>query len=437
MAKNIAVIGSQWGDEGKGKLVDLLTDNVSAVVRFQGGHNAGHTLVIDGKKTVLHLIPSGILREHVQCLIGNGVVLCPEALLKEIGELENNGIPVRERLKISAACPLILPYHVALDQARERRRGKSAIGTTGRGIGPAYEDKVARRGLRLGDLIDKDSFVTKLAEVMEFHNFSLINYYQSAPVNFEQVRDETLAMRDVLLTLIADIPNLLEQYSKAGDNVMFEGAQGALLDIDHGTYPYVTSSNTTAGGCAAGSGVCPRHIDYVLGITKAYATRVGAGPFPSELLDSDGSVNETGQYLADKGHEVGATTGRGRRCGWLDMVALNRACWVSSVTGLCLTKLDVLDGLETIRLCVSYQRDGQTVDILPLSADEFEGCEPVYIDMPGWSESTVGATNFDDLPANAQAYIKKVESLAGVPIDIISTGPDRNETIIQRDLFSL
>ena len=437
MAKNIVVIGSQWGDEGKGKLVDLLTDNVSAVVRFQGGHNAGHTLVIDGKKTVLHLITSGILREHVQCLIGNGVVLCPEALLKEIGELENNGIPVRERLKISAACPLILPYHVALDQARERRRGKSAIGTTGRGIGPAYEDKVARRGLRLGDLIDKDSFVTKLAEVMEFHNFSLINYYQSAPVNFEQVRDETLAMRDVLLTLIADIPNLLEQYSKAGDNVMFEGAQGALLDIDHGTYPYVTSSNTTAGGCAAGSGVGPRHIDYVLGITKAYATRVGAGPFPSELLDSDGSVNETGQYLADKGHEVGATTGRGRRCGWLDMVALNRACWVSSVTGLCLTKLDVLDGLETIRLCVSYQRDGQTVDILPLSADEFEGCEPVYIDMPGWSESTVGATNFDDLPANAQAYIKKVESLAGVPIDIISTGPDRNETIIQRDLFSL
>ena len=437
MAKNIVVIGSQWGDEGKGKLVDLLTDNVSAVVRFQGGHNAGHTLVIDGKKTVLHLIPSGILREHVQCLIGNGVVLCPEALLKEIGELENNGIPVRERLKISAACPLILPYNVALDQARERRRGKSAIGTTGRGIGPAYEDKVARRGLRLGDLIDKDSFVTKLAEVMEFHNFSLINYYQSAPVNFEQVRDETLAMRDVLLTLIADIPNLLEQYSKAGDNVMFEGAQGALLDIDHGTYPYVTSSNTTAGGCAAGSGVGPRHIDYVLGITKAYATRVGAGPFPSELLDSDGSVNETGQYLADKGHEVGATTGRGRRCGWLDMVALNRACWVSSVTGLCLTKLDVLDGLETIRLCVSYQRDGQTVDILPLSADEFEGCEPVYIDMPGWSESTVGATNFDDLPANAQAYIKKVESLAGVPIDIISTGPDRNETIIQRDLFSL
>ena len=352
MAKNIVVIGSQLGDEGKGKLVDLLTDNVSAVVRFQGGHNAGHTLVIDGKKTVLHLIPSGILREHVQCLIGNGVVLCPEALLKEIGELENNGIPVRERLKISAACPLILPYHVALDQARERRRGKSAIGTTGRGIGPAYEDKVARRGLRLGDLIDKDSFVTKLAEVMEFHNFSLINYYQSAPVNFEQVRDETLAMRDVLLTLIAYIPNLLEQYSKAGDNVMFEGAQGALLDIDHGTYPYVTSSNTTAGGCAAGSGVGPRHIDYVLGITKAYATRVGAGPFPSELLDSDGSVNETGQYLADKGHEVGATTGRGRRCGWLDMVALNRACWVSSVTGLCLTKLDVLDGLETIRLCV-------------------------------------------------------------------------------------
>lgn len=437
MAKNIVVIGSQWGDEGKGKLVDLLTDNVSAVVRFQGGHNAGHTLVIDGKKTVLHLIPSGILREHVQCLIGNGVVLSPEALLKEIDELESNGIPVRERLKISAACPLILPYHIALDQARERRRGKLAIGTTGRGIGPAYEDKVARRGLRLGDLIDEESFVTKLEEVMAFHNFSLINYYQSSPVNFEQVRDQTLAMRRMLLPLIADIPRLLQQYSQAGDNVMFEGAQGALLDIDHGTYPYVTSSNTTAGASAAGSGVGPCHIDYVLGITKAYATRVGAGPFPSELLDADGSVNEIGQYLADKGHEVGATTGRGRRCGWLDMVALNRACWVSSVTGLCLTKLDVLDGLETIRLCVSYERDGQAVDILPLSADEFIGCKPVYIEMPGWTETTLGVTNFAELPANARAYIKKVESLAGVSIDIISTGPDRNETIIQRDLFSL
>lgn len=437
MAKNIVVIGSQWGDEGKGKLVDLLTDNVSAVVRFQGGHNAGHTLVIDGKKTVLHLIPSGILREHVQCLIGNGVVLSPEALLKEMSELEAKGIPVRERLKISAACPLILPYHIALDQARERRRGKAAIGTTGRGIGPAYEDKVARRGLRLGDLLDEKSFVVKLEEVIKFHNFSLINYYQSAPVSFEQVRDEVLAMRDDLLPLIADIPYLLQQYSKAGDNVMFEGAQGALLDIDHGTYPYVTSSNTTAGGSAAGSGVGPCHIDYVLGITKAYATRVGAGPFPSELLDDEGKVNEIGQYLANKGQEVGATTGRGRRCGWLDMVALNRACWVSSITGLCLTKLDVLDGLDTIRLCIAYQRDGEEVNTLPLSADEFEGCEPQYIDMQGWSESTLGVTDFDSLPANAQAYINKVESLAGVPIDIISTGPDRNETIIRKDLFSL
>ncbi len=436
MAKNIVVIGSQWGDEGKGKLVDLLTDNVSAVVRFQGGHNAGHTLVIDGKKTVLHLIPSGILRDHVQCLIGNGVVLSPDALLKEMNELEGNGIPVRERLKISAACPLILQYHIALDQARERRRGKDAIGTTGRGIGPAYEDKVARRGLRLGDLIDQESFVTKLEEVVKFHNFSLINYYQAAPVSFEKVRDEILAMRDVLLPLIDDIPQLLKEYHEAGKNVMFEGAQGALLDIDHGTYPYVTSSNTTAGGCAAGSGVGPRHIDYVLGITKAYATRVGAGPFPSELLDEGGQVNEIGQYLADKGHEVGATTGRDRRCGWLDMVALNRACWVSSITGLCLTKLDVLDGLKTIRLCVAYQRDGKIVNTLPLSADEFEGCEPQYIDMPGWSESTLGITEFDKLPANAQTYINKVESLAGVPIDIISTGPDRVETIIRRDLFA-
>jgi len=437
VAKNIVVIGSQWGDEGKGKLVDLLTDDVSAVVRFQGGHNAGHTLVIDGKKTVLHLIPSGILREHVQCLIGNGVVLSPEALLKEMTELEATGIPVRERLKISAACPLILQYHIALDQARERRRGKAAIGTTGRGIGPAYEDKVARRGLRLGDLIDEESFIAKLEEVVKFHNFSLINYYQSEPVSFEKVRDETLAMRDVLLPLIADIPHMLKEYSEAGKNVMFEGAQGALLDIDHGTYPYVTSSNTTAGGAAAGAGVGPCHLDYVLGITKAYATRVGAGPFPSELLDSDGEANEIGQYLADKGHEVGATTGRGRRCGWLDMVALNRACWVNSVTGLCLTKLDVLDGLETIRLCVAYERDGKAVDVLPLSADEFEGCEPQYIDMPGWSESTVGVTEFDKLPANAQAYINKVEGLAGVPIDLVSTGPDRVETIVRRDLFSL
>ena len=437
MAKNIVVIGSQWGDEGKGKLVDLLTDDVSAVVRFQGGHNAGHTLVIDGKKTVLHLIPSGILRQHVQCLIGNGVVLSPEALLKEMNELEATGIPVRERLKISAACPLILSYHIALDQARERRRGKSAIGTTGRGIGPAYEDKVARRGLRLGDLVDEKSFVAKLEEVVKFHNFSLINYYQAQPVSFEKVRDDILAMRDVLLPLIADIPQMLKEYSEAGDNVMFEGAQGALLDIDHGTYPYVTSSNTTAGGAAAGAGVGPCHIDYVLGITKAYATRVGAGPFPSELLDSDGEANEIGQYLADKGHEVGATTGRGRRCGWLDMVALSRACWVNSVTGLCLTKLDVLDGLDTIRLCIAYERDGKAVDILPLSADEFEGCEPQYIDMPGWSESTLGITEFDKLPANAQAYINKVESLAGVPIDLVSTGPDRVETIVRRDLFSL
>jgi adenylosuccinate synthase len=431
VAKNIVVIGSQWGDEGKGKLVDLLTDNVSAVVRFQGGHNAGHTLVIEGKKTVLHLIPSGILRENVQCLIGNGVVLCPEALLKEMTELEGNGIPVRERLKISAACPLILPYHIALDQARELRRGKAAIGTTGRGIGPAYEDKVARRGLRVGDLIDETSFAEKLKEVMEFHNFALENYYKVDAVSYEQVLEETLAMREVLLPLIADIPALLQAYSEAGDNVMFEGAQGALLDIDHGTYPYVTSSNTTAGGSATGAGVGPCHIDYVLGITKAYATRVGGGPFPSELFD------DVGQHLADVGMEKGATTGRDRRCGWLDMVALNRASWINSITGLCLTKLDVLDGLETIRLCVAYERNGEPVDILPLSADEFEGCKPVYIDMPGWTESTLGVTDYDKLPANARAYIEKVESLAGVPIDIISTGPDRCETIVRRDLFQV
>ena len=431
VAKNIVVIGSQWGDEGKGKLVDLLTDNVSAVVRFQGGHNAGHTLVIDGKKTVLHLIPSGILREHVECLIGNGVVLSPEALLREMSELEGNGIPVRKRLKISAACPLILPYHIALDQARERRRGKAAIGTTGRGIGPAYEDKVARRGLRLGDLINIETFVSKLEEVMAFHNFSLINYYQASPVSFKQVRDDVLSMRDVMLPMIADIPHLLEEYSKAGENVMFEGAQGALLDIDHGTYPYVTSSNTTAGACTAGSGVGPCHIDYVLGITKAYTTRVGAGPFPSELFD------EVGLHLAEVGNEKGSTTGRDRRCGWLDMVALKRACWINSITGLCLTKLDVLDGLDTIRLCVAYQRDGNDIDVLPLSAEEFEGCVPKYIDMPGWSESTAGVTDYKSLPLNARNYIERVQGLAGVPIDIISTGPDRIETVIKRDLFSL
>ncbi|NQY51334.1 MAG: adenylosuccinate synthase [Piscirickettsiaceae bacterium] len=435
MTKNIVVIGSQWGDEGKGKLVDLLTNNVSAVVRFQGGHNAGHTLVIDGKKTILHLIPSGILHEHVQCLIGNGVVLCPKALLKEIKELEANGISVRNRLKISSACPLILPYHIALDHARERRRGKDAIGTTGLGIGPAYEDKVARRGLRLGDLFDCKIFAVRLEEIIEFHNSILINYYRESPISFEQVRDETLAMRDVLLPLIADIPHLLQKYSIAGDRVMFEGAQGALLDIDHGTYPYVTSSNTTAGGSATGAGVGPCHIDYVLGITKAYTTRVGAGPFPSELLDDKGKVNEIGQYLADKGHEVGATTGRDRRCGWLDMVALNRACWINSITGLCITKLDVLDGLKTIRLCVNYRRNGENIDVLPLSADEFKGCEPIYIDMPGWKESTVGITKFEDLPVNAQTYIHKVEDLSGVPIDIISTGPDRYDTIIQHDIF--
>jgi adenylosuccinate synthase len=400
-------------------------------VRFQGGHNAGHTLVIDGEKTILHLIPSGILREHVQCLIGNGVVLSPEALLKEMNELEAKGIPVRQRLKISAACPLILPYHVALDQAREARRGKAAIGTTGRGIGPAYEDKVGRRGIRLGDLLDETTFASKLKEVMEFHNFSLQNYYQVDPVSYEQVLKDTLAMRDVLLPLIADIPALLEQYHNNNERVMFEGAQGALLDIDHGTYPYVTSSNTTAGGSATGAGVGPCHIDYVLGITKAYATRVGAGPFPSELFD------EVGRHLADVGMEKGSTTGRDRRCGWLDMVALNRASWINSITGLCLTKLDVLDGLETIRLCVAYEKDGQPVDILPLSADEFEGCTPVYIDMPGWKESTLGVTEFDQLPENARNYILKVESLAGVPIDLISTGPDRRETIVRRDLFTL
>ena len=429
MAKNIVIIGSQWGDEGKGKLVDLLTDHVSAVVRFQGGHNAGHTLVIDCKKTILHLIPSGILREHVQCLIGSGVVLSPVALLQEMTELEAEGIPVRDRLKISAACPLILACHIALDRAREMRRGKMAIGTTGRGIGPAYEDKVARRSVRLGDLVNKKTLVTKLQALIDFHNFSLINYYQLAPINFNEVCEEVLAMRDSLLPLIADIPSILKQHHDAGSNILFEGAQGALLDVDHGTYPYVTSSNTTAGSSATGAGIGPCHIDCVLGVTKAYATRVGAGPFPSELFD------EVGQHLADVGAEKGATTGRDRRCGWLDIVSLRYACWMNSITSLCLTKLDVLDGLKTIRLCVGYRRGGDFITSMPLAADEFDGFEPEYIDMPGWHQSTVGVTQFSDLPVNAKRYVDEIENLVGVSIDIISTGADRNETIIRRDIF--
>ncbi len=429
MGKNVVVIGTQWGDEGKGKIVDLLTDRAAAVTRFQGGHNAGHTLVIDGKKTVLHLIPSGILRKNVQCFIGNGLVLSPSALLEEIKMLESKCVPVRERLRISDACSLLLPHHVALDQARELARGKAKIGTTGRGIGPAYEDKVARRGLKISDLLNPEQFTNKLREVIDYHNFALEHYFKAEPVNFQQILDETLAFAEILAPMIADIPELLAQYRAEGKSILFEGAQGTLLDIDQGTYPFVTSSNTTAGGAATGSGIGPRDLDYILGITKAYTTRVGAGPFPTELFD------EVGKHLAEKGHEFGATTGRARRCGWIDIVALRRSRIINSLTGLCITKLDVLDGLETLRLCVGYKCDGQELTSPPTGAEAFERCEPIYIDMPGWQDSTLGVQSYEALPANARAYLEKIESLIDTPIDIISTGPDRNETLIKRHPF--
>ena len=431
MSKNVVVLGTQWGDEGKGKIVDLLTDQAGAVVRFQGGHNAGHTLVIEGEKTILHLIPSGVLRENVACLIGNGVVLSPEAALKEIGELEAKGVPVRDRLKISPACPLILPYHVALDQARESKRGNEKIGTTGRGIGPAYEDKAGRRGLRLGDLQDEQRFTRKLRDVMEYHNFFLEKYYQVEPLNVDKVLTESLEMGRELLPMMDDVTSLLHAYRKAGTNIMFEGAQGSLLDIDHGTYPFVTSSNTTAGGTATGSGFGPLYLDYVLGITKAYTTRVGSGPFPTELFDA------TGEYLAKRGHEFGATTGRPRRCGWFDAVALRTAVNINSISGLCLTKLDVLDGLETISICVGYiNKDGNPVSN-PMDSDDYEGLVPVYEEVPGWSESTLGAKTLDELPEAARSYIRKIEQVVGAPIDIISTGPDRVETIVLRHPFEV
>lgn len=429
MGKNVVIIGTQWGDEGKGKVVDLLTDRVSKVVRFQGGHNAGHTLVIDGVKTVLHLIPSGVLRENVLCLIGNGVVLSPDALIKEMAELEGNGIPVRERLRISEACPLILPYHISLDQAREKARGKSAIGTTGRGIGPAYEDKVSRRGLRVGDLFHRETFAAKLGEVIDYHNFSLKNYYKFDTVDFQQVLDKTLEMSETILPLVEDIPELLYQSQKSGESILFEGAQGALLDIDHGTYPYVTSSNTVSGSAASGSGVGPNCFDYVLGITKAYTTRVGSGPFPTELSD------KYGDHLAKQGHEFGSTTGRARRCGWFDAVSLRRSNQLNGITGLCITKLDVLDGLDTIQLCVGYKCEGEERHTPPIGADAYEKCEPIYIEMPGWQDSTVGIQKYNDLPENARAYLKKVEEITETSIDIVSTGPDRVETIILRNPF--
>jgi len=401
MANNVVVLGTQWGDEGKGKIVDLLTDSAKYAVRYQGGHNAGHTLVIDGEKTVLHLIPSGILRDDLMSIIGNGVVLSPAALLEEMKMLEDRGVPVRDRLRISD------------DQAREIARGNKAIGTTGRGIGPAYEDKASRRGLRVGDLFDTESFAAKLKEVMEYHNFMLTNYYKVEAVDYQKTLDETLEVADLLKSMVVDVTELLDNARKTDEKIMFEGAQGTLLDIDHGTYPYVTSSNTTAGGVATGTGFGPCHVEYVLGIIKAYTTRVGSGPFPTEQF------NEVGQYLADKGHEVGATTGRGRRCGWLDLVAMRRAIQLNSITGLCLTKLDVLDGLEELQICTGYKlEDGTVTNVAPMSADDFEKVTPVYESMPGWSEVTVGQTDQTKLPQAALNYIARIEEILEVPIHL-------------------
>jgi len=429
MGKNVVVIGSQWGDEGKGKIVDLLTERVSAVARFQGGHNAGHTVVIDGEKTILHLIPSGILHDGVQCLIGNGVVLSPAALLEEIGMLEQNGIPARSRLGISEACPLILPYHVSLDKAREKARGNAPIGTTGRGIGPAYEDKVGRRAIRVGDLLHRERFAAKLGEVLDFHNFSLQHYYKDTPLDFQKILDESMAMAETIIPMVIDVAERLYEIQRAGGNIMFEGAQGTLLDIDHGTYPYVTSSNTTSGGAATGTGVGPRNFDYILGITKAYTTRVGSGPFPTELFDA------LGEYLGKRGHEFGATTGRARRCGWFDAVSLNRSIQINSLSGLCITKLDVLDGLESIQICTAYKVNGEERSTPPVGAEAFAECEPVYEELPGWQESTVGIKVLDELPANARQYLNRIEAITNTPIDIISTGPDRAETIVLRHPF--
>jgi adenylosuccinate synthase len=429
-ARNVVVIGTQWGDEGKGKIVDWLTDHTQGVVRFQGGHNAGHTLVIGGKKTVLHLIPSGILRDGVECYIGNGVVLSPAALVNEMDELEAAGVEVSERLHISEACPLILPYHSALDQAREAAKGTQKIGTTGRGIGPAYEDKVARRAIRLQDLFKPVRFAEKLEQLLDFHNFVLKRYYQQPEVDFKTTLDDALEMAPRLAPLVADVPLALYNANRAGKNLLFEGAQGSLLDIDHGTYPFVTSSNCVAGAAAAGAGIGPHHLHYVLGITKAYTTRVGGGPFPTELTD------DVGRYLATRGAEFGATTGRPRRCGWFDAALLKRSIQLNGVSGLCITKLDVLDGVEAVKLCIGYEMDGKLSDILPVGAEELERCVPVYEEMAGWMESTVGVKSFDALPEAARAYLSRIEALTGVPIDLISTGPDRDETIVLRHPFT-
>ena len=423
MGRAVVVLGTQWGDEGKGKIVDLLTESADAVVRFQGGHNAGHTLVIGDRKHVLHLVPSGIFREHVTCMIGNGVVLEPTELLKEIDKLIDIGIPVEDRLRISPACQLLLPYHRALDLARERARGKGKIGTTGRGIGPAYEDKVARRGIRLADLADTKRFAEQLEEVLDYHNFVLQHYHDEAAVDFTQVYETSIKAGTRLLPLVEDVVTSLHSMRTSGKRILFEGAQGSLLDVDLGTYPFVTSSNTTAGGTAVGTGFGPLHLDYILGITKAYATRVGSGPFPTEL---DGEI---GQRLATRGNEFGSTTGRPRRCGWFDAALLRTAVRINSISGLCVTKLDVLDGLERIKICVDYANEG--AGALPSLAET----EPMYEEMPGWQASTAGARRLDELPKNARAYLTRIEEVVGCRVDIISTGPERSETIVLKQIF--
>jgi adenylosuccinate synthase len=430
VGKFVVVIGTQWGDEGKGKVVDLLMERAAAVARFQGGHNAGHTLVVDGKKTILSLIPSGILREQVRCFIGNGVVLSLEALLSESQTLIDKGVPVFERLRLSPNCPLILPSHIALDQARERARGTNAIGTTGRGIGPAYEDKVARRAVRVSDLFQRESFAAKLGEVLDFHNFVLQNYFKQPAVDFQKTLDTQLALSEKIKPLVTDVTLALNALRRSDANVLFEGAQGAMLDVDLGTYPFVTSSNTTASFAGTGTGLGPRAFDYVIGIVKAYTTRVGAGPFPTELFDG------YGEHLSRVGHEFGSVTGRRRRCGWFDSVALRRAIVHSSVSGLCITKLDVLDGLDVIRIATGYRINGEVTPEPPLSIEGYGDIQPVYEELPGWKESTVGVTDYDGLPANARKYLERLQSLVDVPIDMISTGPDRDQTITLRQVFS-
>lgn len=431
MAKNVVVIGTQWGDEGKGKIVDWLTDHSQGVVRFQGGHNAGHTLVIGGQKTALQLIPSGIMRPGVACYIGNGVVLSVPDLLREIDKLQASGVEVCSRLKISEACPVILPYHTALDAAREIARGAAKIGTTGKGIGPTYEDKVARRAIRVADLLNEKRFAEKLAENLDYHNFVLTQYLKAAPVDYQKTLDDALVTVPRIKPMVVDVSSALYAAHKAGANLLFEGAQGSLLDVDHGTYPFVTSSNCVAGNAAAGAGVGPNMLHYILGITKAYTTRVGSGPFPSELPTDVG----VGKHLASVGHEFGTVTGRARRCGWFDAALLKRSVQINGVTGMCLTKLDVLDGLESLKLCTGYKLDGKVVDIFPVGAEDAGRCEPIYEEMAGWKESTVGAKSMEALPANARAYIERIGQLVGVPIDMVSTGPDREETIVLRHPF--